>query len=236
EGDYDVVVTNANGSITSSKAMLVIGSPIITQQPQNMTKAVGLTASFIIAATDFGGNPSGVTYQWRKNGINLLDGGSIVGSTTTNLTISNLQTNDNGAYTVLVTDTIGKTTLSPTATLIVAPYPAVSVSFITQPILAPTVISNSSHFGPRIAEHIVDGSGLTAGPSGILGAADSTHGNDVDSSMWYSDSFLSPPDTTPYVYLDLGAVYDLQTTRIWQYNESPYDFTVYGAAELEISV
>ena len=54
--------------------------------------------------------------------------------------------------------------------------------------------------------------------------------------MWYSDPFLTSSDTTPYVVLDLGGDYDLQTTRIWQYNQSPYGFTVYGAAEVEISV
>ena len=236
EGDYDVVIGNANGAITSTKALLVIGSPIITQQPQNVTKAVGMTASFTVAATDFGGDAATVTYQWRKDGTNLVDGGNISGVTTTNLVITGLTTGDNGGYRVLVTDSIGKTTLSANRTLIVAPYPSVSQSFITQPILAPTVVTNSSQFGPRTAQHIVDGSGLTVGSSGILGAADTTHGNDVDSSMWYSDPFLTPPDTTPYVDLDLGALYDLQTTRIWQYNQSPYGFTVYGAAEVEISV
>ena len=105
-----------------------------------------------------------------------------------------------------------------------------------QLIVTPTVISNSSAFGPRVASHIVDSSGLTVGPSGILGAADSTHGNDVNASMWYSDPFLTPPDTTPFVVLDLGTTYDIQTTRIWQYNQEPYGFTVYGAAEVEISV
>ena len=236
EGNYDVVIGNANGSITSTKAILLIAGPVITQQPQNVTKAVGMTASFTAAAADSGGNPTNVTYQWRKNGTNLVDGGNISGATTTNLVISGLITNDNGTYRVLVTDNNGKTTLSANANLIVAPYPTISLSFSTQPIVAATVISNSSYFGQRTPQHIVDGSGLSVGPSGILGAADSTHGNNVDSSMWYSDPFLTPPDTTPYVVLDLGGDYDLQTTRIWQYNQSPYGFTVYGAAEVEISV
>ena len=235
EGGYDVVLANANGPVKSVVAQLVMGSPIITQQPLNVVKAVGMTASFTVAATDFAGSPA-VTFQWSKNGTNLVDGGNISGVTTTNLAISNLHTSDNGGYRVLVTDSIGKTRLSANRTLIVAPYPTVGLGLITQPILAPTVVSNSSQFGPRTVQHIVDGSGLSVGPSGVLGAADSTHGNDVDAQMWYSDPFLTPPDTTPYVVLDLGGVYDLQTTRIWQYNQSPYGFTVYGAAEVEISV
>ena len=47
--------------------------------------------------------------------------------------------------------------------------------------------------------------------------------------------FLTPPDYTPIVTFDLGGIYDVQTTRIWQFNQSPYAFTVYGAADIELS-
>ena len=122
--------------------------------------------------------------------------------------------------------------------LLIAALAATSLlsSSAQQLIVTPTVNSSSSYFGPRTPAHIVDGSGLTAGPSGILGAADSTHGNDVNASMWYSDPFLTSPDTTPWVVLDMGGDYDLQTTRLWQFNQEPYGFTVYGAAEVEVSV
>ena len=51
--------------------------------------------------------------------------------------------------------------------------------------------------------------------------------------MWYSN--VSPLDTTPWVIFDLGGLYSLATTRIWQFNQSPYGFTVYGAADVELS-
>ena len=236
EGNYDVVVTNVNGPVLSAAARLVLGSPMITQQPQNWLNIVGQVASFTVAATDFAGNPANVTFQWQKNGTNLVNGGNISGATTTNLLVSSVTLNDDGGYRVLVTDSIiGKVTTSRTATLTAAPLPVVGLGMSSsQLLLAPGVVGYSSYFGPRTPTHLTDGSGLTVGPSGILGAADTTCDNNVDASMWYSDPFLGAGDTTPWVIFDLGGRYGLTTTRIWQYNQSPYGFTVYGAADVEL--
>lgn len=237
EGNYDVLATNLNGPVLSAAATLVLGSPIIAQQPQNWTGVVGQTAGFTVGATDFAENPANVGFHWQKNGTNLVDGGNISGATTTNLVVSNVTLNSDGGYRVLVTDlVIGKVTTSRTATLTAAPVPVIGLSMSSaELLLAPSVIAYSSYFGPRTVMHLTDSSGLTAGPSGILGAADSTHGNDIDTSMWYSDPFLTPPDTTPWVIFDLGGVFNVTTTRIWQFNQSPYGFTVYGAADVELS-
>lgn len=237
EGAYDVIVSNVHGAVISTPATLVLGSPLIALQPQNVTNVVGRTASFTVLASDYAGNPDTVTFQWQKNGTNLTDGGNISGTTTTNLVISNITTSDSAGYRVRITDTvIGKARNSRTATLIAAPYPVIEVNISSaQLLLAPSVLDHSSHFGPRTPQHLTDGSGLTTGPSGILGAADSTHGTDTDASMWYSDPFLTPADTTPWVIFDFGGAYEITTTRIWQYNQPPYDFTVYGAAEVELS-
>ena len=53
--------------------------------------------------------------------------------------------------------------------------------------------------------------------------------------MWYSNPYLTPPDISPFVTFNLGGVYDLKTTRVWQYNQ-PGGFTVYGAKDITISV
>jgi hypothetical protein len=105
-----------------------------------------------------------------------------------------------------------------------------------QTIISPSIDSVTSFYGSRSPTNLVNGTGLTAGPSGILGAADSTHGNDVDATMWYSNPFIVPADTSPIVTFNLGGAYDLQTTRLWQYNEPPYAFTVYGAKDIEVAV
>ena len=75
-GSYQVVVSDANGSVTSSVAPLFI-TPTITSQPHSITNTLGQTAAFSVTATN-GGAP--LNYQWSQNGHNLTDGGTIAGS------------------------------------------------------------------------------------------------------------------------------------------------------------
>jgi hypothetical protein len=61
------------------------------------------------------GGLGGLTYQWRKNGVDLLDGStgtgsSIIGSQTTELTVNELNGPDSGSYTLSVTGTCGTAT------------------------------------------------------------------------------------------------------------------------------
>ncbi len=114
-GTYSVIITNIAGSAISTDAVLtVVGAPVIVTQPTDQSAGVGLAATFTVTA-------SGVAplhYQWQVGGINLVDGPSgdgsqVSGSTTTNLTISNLQTNENGnSYSVTVMNAFGSATSS----------------------------------------------------------------------------------------------------------------------------
>jgi hypothetical protein len=100
-GAYSVVVSGF-GIITSAPATLTIISnqqPIIVSQPLGRTNYVGTAASFAVYAV----NPGPLTYQWRKNGLNLTDGGNVVGSTSASLTLSNVSLSDAAAYDVVVT-------------------------------------------------------------------------------------------------------------------------------------
>ena len=51
----------------------IAGAPIITTQPQGLSVSPGASASFTVVAT--GSAP--LSYQWRKNPINLSNGGNI---------------------------------------------------------------------------------------------------------------------------------------------------------------
>ncbi len=118
--------------------------------------------------------------------------------------------------------------------LLVRP-PTLSLAFATTQLRVPGIASFSSYYGSRSPTNLVNGNGLALGASGILGAADSTHGNDTEGSMWYSNPYSAPPDNNPVVTFDLGGVADLLTTRIWQYNQ-PGGFTIYGAKNINLSV
>ncbi len=75
----------------------------------------------------------------------------------------------------------------------------------------------------RDADRIIDGSGLDINGPG-------THSSDPDGTMWLNTgsccggfSYVNSPgpglDDMPEVTIDLGATYDLNSIRIWNYNE-----------------
>ena len=86
----------------------------ITSQPQSLSEMPGGTAGFAVAAT----SSTPLSYQWRKNGTNLVNDARLSGVTTTNLTIVNVQADDAGSYTVAVSDS-SQTLTSSAATLTV---------------------------------------------------------------------------------------------------------------------
>ncbi len=106
-----------------------------------------------------------------------------------------------------------------------------------QSIIQPTVAAYSSQnpYGiDRAAARTRDSSGLTAGASGIPGAADSTHGSVANGSMWTTrGSTGTPADRSPSITFDLGGTTNLQTIRVWNYNEST--FTKFGARGIRVS-
>ena len=108
-GNVPVVLDAVQLALTSSLA-----APFITTEPANQTASVGANSAFWVIAS--GSEP--LSYLWKRNGTNLVDGINITGVTTTNLTLSNVQTNDAGDYTVVVTNPAGSVT-STVATLTV---------------------------------------------------------------------------------------------------------------------
>ncbi len=87
--------------------------PTITTAPESMASWSGTIAGFSVAA--IGGQP--LAYQWRKDGMDLVDGttgsgSSISGATTVGLTISNPDPNDEGVYDVIISNACGTTTSS----------------------------------------------------------------------------------------------------------------------------
>jgi hypothetical protein len=102
-GAYDVVVSNAYGSVTSLVAVLtVLVPPSITTQPTNQTVVAGANLSF--QASVAGSSP--MSYQW------FFYSKPIPGATADTLSISNAQTIEAGTYALLITNTAGATTSS----------------------------------------------------------------------------------------------------------------------------
>lgn len=96
----------------------------VSQHPQNANPAMGATVNLSVVAT----GTAPLSYQWRKNNVNLNNGASgcsstISGATTATLTITNVSTTDNATYDCVVTNACGSDTSDP-ATLTVPPGPA----------------------------------------------------------------------------------------------------------------
>ncbi len=126
EANYSVTVTNPAGSATSTPLahLTVIIPPAIITQPLGLTNNATTTASFTVSVS--GTSPS---YQWYKNGTNLLtDIGNISGSSTTNLVLTNVLAADDGGYTVVAANAAGSVT-SMVATLVV-----IDPVIFTQPV------------------------------------------------------------------------------------------------------
>ncbi len=126
-GNYSLVVTDNSGSVTSSVAVLSVGfAPAISAQPANLTIPSGSNAVF--SATVSGSPP--LVYQWRKSGINLVNGAGISGATSNLLTLTAVTTNSSGNYNLYVTNNFGAVTSSVAALTVVLP-PAIMSSSLT---------------------------------------------------------------------------------------------------------
>src|SRR5258707_337675 len=123
---FAVVVTNTAGTVTSAAATLTVNAapvaPTITTQPGSQTVTAGQTATFAVVA----GGTAPLSYQWRKNGVN------IAGATAASYTTPTATTSDSGStFAVVVRNTVGTVTSS-AATLTVNPAPVVP-TITTQP-------------------------------------------------------------------------------------------------------
>ena len=160
-GNYRVVVTNSHSGVTSSNAVLtVLFPPSITGQPASQSVLSSNNATF--TATVAGTAP--LSCQWRFNGVPLMDGGRVSGSTTTNLSIVNVQTNDAGAYQLGVTNNYGSVT-SAVATLTVLVAPGIA----TQPTNQTVILGNTATFSvtafgtaPLTCQWLLNGAALPA--------------------------------------------------------------------------
>ncbi len=75
-------------------------APAISQQPQPVAACLNGTATFSVAAS----GPGTLSYQWRRNGVNLANGGNVSGARTAQLTLSPVAAIDAANYDVIVTN------------------------------------------------------------------------------------------------------------------------------------
>jgi hypothetical protein len=129
-GEYQVVVSNAVGSATSTVATLTVTqlAPVILTQPQDQTVNVGSNA--LISVTASGAAP--LRYQW------LFKGRALYGATRSLLGISNVQPANAGGYSCRVGNSYGAVTSAIANLTVVGVAPSIMVQPLSQTVPAGT--------------------------------------------------------------------------------------------------
>jgi type II secretory pathway component GspD/PulD (secretin) len=163
EGSYTVVITNSCGNATSSVAALtVVFPPSIAAQPAGQMVVNGSNATFSVKAE---GTPP-LSYQWYFNG------NAINGATDADYTITGVTTNNQGDYSVVITNACGSVTSSNITVDASAPTPPAApavaasetpaattaaenaaTSTATPPPAAPTVAASEAPAATTAAEN-----------------------------------------------------------------------------------
>lgn len=124
-----VTVIAAGGDFTV--AFVTPTAPTITAQPLSLTVDAGKSANFTVVATGIYSS-----YQWRKDGTDLG------GATNATYSLTDVQTNQAGSYTVVVSNIVGSVTSAPPAVLTVN-VAAPSATIILEGGHTPTTVGSS---------------------------------------------------------------------------------------------
>ncbi|HEV2693591.1 MAG TPA: immunoglobulin domain-containing protein, partial [Verrucomicrobiae bacterium] len=116
---------NPGGSELRLGASLGI-PPVFTQSPTDKAVYAGSTARFSAVAT----GTAPLLYQWYLGASPLSNGGRIVGANTANLIITNVNSGDAGAYTVIVSNSTATATATANLSLATALTDAAEVQTI----------------------------------------------------------------------------------------------------------
>lgn len=119
-GKYSVAVTNLAGAaipaFSSNADLVVLFRPVITNQPVSRVAELGASTSFTVGA----GGSGPLSYQW------LFNNAPIGGATSATLPLNALQASQQGTYTVVVSNQVGRA-LSQPATLSLRQASVVSI-------------------------------------------------------------------------------------------------------------
>jgi hypothetical protein len=144
------VFTGADGAITNTMVTIPAFStgstntfaimavaPTILTQPQNLTSSAGDAVAFSALAS---GTPP-LSYQWVKNGTNVLgDSGNVMGAMSNVLNLSGVLGADRGAYSVTITNAAGAVTSTPAWLVVIDPV------ITNEPVGAAVVLGSPATF------------------------------------------------------------------------------------------
>jgi alpha-tubulin suppressor-like RCC1 family protein len=108
-GIYACVATNSAGGVTSASVVLTVNvpvvAPVVTAQPVASRATAGGEVVFTVKVSG-----SGLSYQWRKDGVALVNGGGVSGATAATLVLTGVAARDAGSYDVVLSNASGSAT------------------------------------------------------------------------------------------------------------------------------
>jgi uncharacterized repeat protein (TIGR02543 family) len=131
--------------------------PLLTALATNQIVFEGTDVVFTVSAT----SSSPLSYQWQESGTDLTDSGSVSGATTDTLTLSAVQTNQSGTYTVVVSTDTGSASSAATLTVI-------GLVPLEQALDAPAWPWSSGGDGDWYGQTAISYDGKSAGQSGLM--------------------------------------------------------------------
>ena len=197
-------------STLGSTMTYVVGegaAPVITLRPSSLLAMVGSTVTLRVGAS---GSPP-LSYQWRKDGVNLANGGRFSGATNDTLVFTNAAMADSGTYSVLVRNPFGSVASAGAGVTVVSP-PEILRHPQSQWASAGAVVRMRVQAGgaaPLYYQWLKDGVPLAEGPR-RAGVAQSV----------LTISGLTPGDAGSYV-VTISNPYGLETSRAAQLTVLP---------------
>jgi PKD repeat protein len=110
-GGFRCVIQTAQGQVWSNVSTLLMQTePVVQPAANTAERASGSDADLSVTAQGVGE----LSYQWRHDGVDLIDSGRISGAHSPTLHLSALEDADAGEYSCVVTDDCGSAESSPT--------------------------------------------------------------------------------------------------------------------------
>ncbi len=196
-GEYAVVAGNAKGSTRSDAAVLTVNAvPEITAQPATQTTALtGTDVTLTVTAT---GTPE-PTYQWRKDGSDIID------ATSASLAFTAITLGDAATYSVVVSNAAGEVTSADAVVSVIEINGTQSTDGYTAGESV-TITNTVSYAGPitSLTWTVMPPAAIEGSPwsfvstSGDIGGVVPTTG-DIDVLDWSWSTLPASPFTFSYV-------------------------------------
>lgn len=131
---YNLIISGlcAPNFTTTNITLVVNTSPTIISAPSSQTVCAGSSVNFSVQASG-----SGLTYQWRNGIINLVNGGSLSGATSSVLIISPVGIGDVSLnYNVIISGLCAPSVTSSNVSLLVNTSPTITAQSLSQTVCA----------------------------------------------------------------------------------------------------